>query len=397
MLDCNAHVLLYSDATRFAGIERHILELATALHRLGTDVAVGCPGGTPLAERVVAAGVNMVAIPSNSVRALRKIQLLLREKRFNIVHAHNGRTMLLAVMGSLWAETGAACVATQHFIHPAHCYRQGVWGDVTRGVHRSVNERMYRFFVASLAVRKAMIRRGDAAARDISVIPHGIAEPAPVEKDAARRKLNIDLQVPVIAFVGRLEREKNIPLLIRAIAEVRSRWPGVQCLIAGEGSQREMLASLIKKLDLRENVRRLGFRENVNEIIGAADMLVLPSTVESFGLVLLEAMALGKPVVATRCGGPEEIVLEGETGLLVEPYNTKALAQAIARLIADESLRTKMGENGRLRFSEDFTAMRMARETAKLYRTLATVLALDPAEERIKATKTWIDWLYTSF
>ena len=393
MRDCKPHVLIYSDATRFAGIERHILELAAGLDRLGTDVAVGCPGGSPLAERVVAAGVRMVGIPSNLVRAVRKIRQVVKDEGFNIVHAHNGWTRLHAIMGVLWAETGAACVATQHFIYPAHCLRQGVWGDVTRGVHRSVNESTYHFFAASLAVRNEMVRRGDAKARDISVIPHGIAEPPPVEKDAARRKLKIDLQVPVIVFAGRLEREKNIPSLIRAIAALRSRWPHVQCLIAGEGSQRKMLASLIKKLDLQGNVRLLCFCQNVNELIGAADMLVLPSDVESFGLVVLEAMALGKPVVATRSGGPEEIVLEGETGILVEPDDTQALAQAIAKLIANESLRAKMGESGRLRFSEDFTATRMARQTAKLYRTLATVLALNPAEEAIEAKKTWIDRL----
>ncbi|MGC8539907.1 MAG: glycosyltransferase family 4 protein, partial [Phycisphaerae bacterium] len=111
----------------------------------------------------------------------------------------------------------------------------------------------------------------------------------------------------------------------------------------------------------------LGFRSDVSALMSACDIFVLPAPAEPFGLVLIEAMALGKPVIAAAAGGPLEIVADGETGLLFEPGNAESLAQAIKRLLADPELRQRMGEAGRKRYEEHFTARRMASDVLAAY------------------------------
>ena len=111
----------------------------------------------------------------------------------------------------------------------------------------------------------------------------------------------------------------------------------------------------------------LGFRSDVSALMAACDIIVLPAPAEPFGLVLIEAMALGKPVIAAAAGGPLEIVADGETGLLFEPGNAESLSSAIRRLLADPDLRRRMGIAGRKRYAQKFTARRMAENMQKVY------------------------------
>jgi glycosyltransferase involved in cell wall biosynthesis len=127
------------------------------------------------------------------------------------------------------------------------------------------------------------------------------------------------------------------------------------------------LLQQIQKNGLSEAVRLLGFRSDVLALINAADVFVLPSPAEPFGLVLLEAMALGKPAIATQAGGPLEIVVPEETGLLVPPSSPEALAEALSRLLADAQLRQSMGQKGRERFCAHYTARRMAHDMVAVY------------------------------
>ena len=171
----------------------------------------------------------------------------------------------------------------------------------------------------------------------------------------------------LILTAARLAAEKGIAYLIDCVPAVRKLCPDVYFVVAGEGPDR---AELEKRSSTNESasVTFTGFRADVLNLIAACDIFVLPSLAEPFGLVLLEAMALSKPVVATRCGGPTEIVVDGVTGILVPPGDSVALGVAIAKLAGDRDLRERMGRAGYLRFKERFTAARMAAETAAVYR-----------------------------
>src|SRR5262249_45041482 len=148
---------------------------------------------------------------------------------------------------------------------------------------------------------------------------------------------------------------------------VRSN-PKAVCVIAGEGSLRSSLERGTREFGLNKNVRFLGYRSDALSMVNACDLFVLPSAVESFGLSIVEAMALSKPVIATNAGGPKEIVVPGETGLLVPPSDPESLAGAMLELLSDPERARVMGAAGRQRYLERYTAERMAKETLEVYR-----------------------------
>src|SRR5437867_4292002 len=172
-------VLLYTDSNQFAGTERHILDLACGLRSEGVDVRVACPAKTPLAQRAVSCGLSHLAIAKQDLEdwpAIGALRLLLAKGEIDIVHAHNGRTALAAVMAAKLAGKGR-CVATQHFLEPNHVGRRGIGPLISDLSHGWVNRKIGQFIAISQAARDRMLERGDASESRMSVIANGIAEP----------------------------------------------------------------------------------------------------------------------------------------------------------------------------------------------------------------------------
>ena len=374
-------VALFTDSDVFAGTERHILDLAEGLREFGLMVQIACPVPSPLAKMAREKEVPILAIQKGGVMdlgAIRKLSMLFRSAGLDLVHAHNGRTALSTVLAAIWARTGC-CIFTQHFVEPGRL-RCGAIQRLVKGfVHGFVNRRIDRFIAISAAVRDAMLLRTDAAPVRITTIPNGIAKPDTAlfaNPASIRKELGIEEGVPLIVSVARLEMEKDIPTLIEAIEHLAVACHGVRCVIVGEGSQRKELERRILASKLERNVTLAGFRSDAIAVINACDIFVLPSPAEPFGLVILEAMALGKPVIAIGNGGPLEIVVHEETGLLVAPANSNAMANAIRRLIDSPSEAALMGRAGRCRMEERFSNLRMAREIASVYKTALQVVAM---------------------
>ena len=346
-----------------------MLDLARGLSALGVAITVACPTPAALEDAARREGLPTLTIQKRGLvdwRAARLLARRLKSGQTNIVHAHNGRTALAAALAVRMAGRGE-CVMTQHFLEPNHATQRGPKATVSGAAHHWVVGRMSRILAISEAVRQAMLDRGEAPAHKITVVPNGISAPEPADPAATRRGLGIAADTPLVVCAARLEREKDIASLVSAIGSVRGTVPEVRCLVAGTGSQKAALEEQIGGLNLAGAVTLLGFRADATSLMAAADLFVLPSLAEPFGLVLLEAMALGKPVVATRAGGPLEIVVEGETGFLVPPSSPEALADAISRLLADPDACRRLGENGLARFRQFFTAERMAQATLAVY------------------------------
>jgi len=161
-----------------------------------------------------------------------------------------------------------------------------------------------------------------------------------------------------------------VGVLVSAMQAVAKEIPNVRCVVAGEGRLKLELEGQIAGLGLGHVVTLLGFRSDALEIVAAGDLFVLPSLAEPFGLSLVEAMALGKPVIATQAGGPLEIVAPEETGLLVAPRDAVQLSAAILRILKDRALAQRMGRSGRERFLNHFTSARMAREIDAIYQCI---------------------------
>jgi glycosyltransferase involved in cell wall biosynthesis len=156
---------------------------------------------------------------------------------------------------------------------------------------------------------------------------------------------------------------------VRAVARVREREPNVQALLVGDGPLRAAVEAEVAALKLAPSLHVAGYRTDADELLAAADVACLSSREEGMGSVLLDALAFGRPIAATRAGGIPEIVDEGRTGLLAPPSNPQALGDAIATLLADAALRARFSANGRTR-AADFSVERMTERTIEVYQEL---------------------------
>ena len=374
-------VALLTDADVFAGTERHVLDLAIALRNLPTKngeaapgVVLVCPVPSPIADRAKQANIPIIEIPSSAVGVLDKTTLrilrrLLRSGRVDILHAHNGRTALHATLAGVLARKGKV-VVTQHFLAPSHTSNRGLKAKVSLSAHHWVNARVAHFIAISRAVADEMLARNEASPQQLTTILNALSAPdASTLKPVSdvRNEWNLDPSTPLIVCAARLEEEKSVKTLIAAMAVVKEKNIAAQCVIAGEGAEKEALQSQIESAKLGESVRILGFRNDVLSLMNAGEIFVLPSLAEPFGLVILEAMALGKPVVATNVGGPPEIVQDSATGVLVPPGDFVALADALSELISDSRRREQLGANGRARYDELFRPERLAESVREVY------------------------------
>ena len=368
-----SHVTLYIDTVAFAGTERHLLDLALGLQGIGVPVTLACPPESPLTARASALGVSVAAVSrgrAGEARAIRALQGFLCHDR-SILHVHNGKTTLQAALALKLGGRGRI-VKTQHFVSPAHASYTGLKASVSEAAHGWVNRRVSGFLAISEAVRAQMLERGEAPAERIHLVPNGMSGVEASAEAAAgiRREFGLATNTPLIVCVARLEREKDILTLLRALPEVQASVPQVRLLVAGQGKEQASLKAAAQELGIAGAVQFAGFREDARAIIAAADVFVLPSLEEPFGLVLLEAMALRRPVVATAVGGPLEIVVDGVTGRLVPPAQPASLALALRELLTDLVGRQKMGALGYERYLQNYTAQRMAQGTLDVYRSV---------------------------
>ena len=207
--------------------------------------------------------------------------------------------------------------------------------------------------------------------RKMIVIGHGVdATARPATREEARRSLGLPQQGPLIGAVGRLSPEKGQNVLLQALPSVLAAFPQAACVLAGEGPARAALEAEARRLGIGDRVVFLGLRRDVPMVLAALDLFVQPSIYEGFGLSLLEAMAAGLPVVASRVGGIPELIEDGRTGLLVPPQDPMALAGAVVRLLGDSEGARRLGEAAASRSRERFSLGRVADRVDALYRNI---------------------------
>ncbi len=224
------------------------------------------------------------------------------------------------------------------------------------------------------AFARQLEKRGVARER-ICVRHNAVTFPEPCDPEKAeslKRTLVSEEGVPVLLTAGRLSREKGHRDLIEAVRELRRLEPGLAfCLVVlGEGKERPRIEALCRRYGLEREVKLVGHQDDVAPYYAMADVVVIPSHSEGSPNVLLEAMASGVPVVATRVGGIPEIVAEGETGLLVPPHNPRALAEALVRLLHCREERERLAEAARRVVASEYTPEAYERSLRRVYRRL---------------------------
>jgi glycosyltransferase involved in cell wall biosynthesis len=185
-----------------------------------------------------------------------------------------------------------------------------------------------------------------------------------------KEELSIRRFSPIIGTVGHLTVAKGVDYLLKAFKLVLADFPNACLLIVGSGEQEKKLKILAEDLNILTSVKFLGFREDNIDIINTMDVFVLPSLWEGMPNVILEAYALGKPVVSTRVGGSAEIIKNGKTGFLVPTRDEKSLANSIRLLLKNTNMRQEFGNRGKEFISKNFSLDRMVKDTEKLYEEL---------------------------
>jgi glycosyltransferase involved in cell wall biosynthesis len=232
--------------------------------------------------------------------------------------------------------------------------------------------RTHALVAVSEEVRMSLSRQLRLDQSAIKLIRNGVAErqPSPVRAAELRRRIRGTAGDVVLGTVGSLTPKKGHVFLLRALVQLLKRGVGCSLAVAGDGPERSSLESIAGHLGVSTRVHFLGEQRNVEDVLAAIDVFVLPSLVEGMPLALLEAMLAGKPVVATRVGGVPEAVTSDVNGILVEPGSGPALADAIERLARSSSLRDAYGARARETIAGGYTEAGYLSALAGLYRGL---------------------------
>ncbi len=289
--------------------------------------------------------VHVIALPTlrrpgpGSVRSVNALVRLARASDAALIHANGSRAMAYAgVAGRLAA-------------------RPTLWHVRIAESDGLVDRALCAIATVVIATSRAVARRFPWAPAKIRLIANGIDlerfTPRP-QSGVLRAKLGVPSSAPVALSIGRHVAEKGYRHLLDAAALIERAKPGVHWILVGNGELRSELEAQTRRLHLGSQVHFTGWREDIPDVLALSDVFVLSSESEGFGRVLVEAMAMNRAVVATAVGGVPDIVLAGETGLLVEPANPVALADAVRALLDDPARAARLGAAGRARAESTF-------------------------------------------
>lgn len=332
------------------------------------DLRVAAHGDGPLRSAAEALDIPYVPLrhmrrnlsPIDDLRAVAELYRLMRRERIDIVHAHSSKAGILA-------RTAATLARVPVRLFTVHGWAFAAYEGVPSAAFRLADRAMQPFTTAvispSAQVRDLGVAAGTCHPNKTVVIPNAV--------DTRRypQALNHN-QSPRILAIGRLAFPKDFSGLLQALGALNR--PDIYTDIAGDGPERTALDGQIVSLGLEGTTTLLGTRNDIPELLAASDLFVLSSTSECLPMSIIEAMAAGLAVVATDVGGVAELVVEGETGLLVPAGDHSALADAIAQLLDAPDLRRRMGAAGRQRARELFdVGLLWERHVALYHRSLA--------------------------
>ena len=213
-----------------------------------------------------------------------------------------------------------------------------------------------------------------APAAKVAVIPLGLELDDLLAMDRPSREWRTELGWTedefVVGFVGRIVPVKDVPTLLHAFAALVASVPQARLLLVGDGECREQMQSVTRSLGLSELVRFAGWQLDLKRVYGAMDVVALTSRNEGTPVALIEALAAGRPVVATMVGGVPDVIQDGDTGLLVPPGDTDALAAALGRMAREPALRGRLAAAGRRSVADRFGRQRLVQDIDALYRRL---------------------------
>jgi len=354
--------VLHVDTERgWRGGERQALWLARELARRGHGSTVAARLGEPLAARAVEHGLEVVDCsprseidPAAAVRLRRAIS----KHEINIVHAHTAHAVAVGALATLGTTVPLVVARRVDFALRNNAGTRWKYGRAA----------------AIIAVSNAVARvleTGGVDADRIHVVPDGVdtqrvVVPATRDELAA---LGVPADAPIVVQVSQLVGHKDPVNFVRAVARLHEHRPNAHALLVGDGPLRGEVEREAERLRLQHVLHVTGYRTDADALLAAANVATLSSREEGMGSVLLDALAFGLPIAATRAGGIPEVVVDGESGLLADVGDPNGLGNAIRRLLEDGTLVTRMKRNAVAR-AELFSVERMTERTMSVYESV---------------------------
>lgn len=367
------------------GAEQQMFELVKGIDKEKFSVAVGClvRGGKKWEDFRAIQNIKVVCFDRKhrfNIFVLAKIVSFLRENPVDIIHAYLAPAAVFGILAGLMSQTPILIIGERG---------QTSFATLGSRIYAILATLIARFtdliITNSVAGRQRTIDSGVSPDR-IVVIPNGVSsERLRMKTTQTRCTLKINDHCPILGNVASFVHIKDHLTLLKAVLLVRTKYPHVRCLLVGNGPLGDRLQEYVKRMQLSENVVFLGYQDSVTDFIRLFDVAILSSKYEGCSNFILEAMACGKPVVATDAGGTSELVIDGATGFLVDKEDPQALATAVLKLLKDERLRAKLGIAGRQRVEQEFRVERMIKRTEEIYERLCLCKLGERSGHRFRA------------
>ncbi|HZK67405.1 MAG TPA: glycosyltransferase family 4 protein, partial [Chloroflexota bacterium] len=353
------------------GAQKHLLAVVKGLRDRGHQADVAFFKNPTLADDFAATGAEVIDLHAPGTldpTLLPRLARLLASGRYDILHTH-------LLKADSYGALAGALARTPVVLASKHNDEAALRNPLVGLVHGSLSRLDQRVVVLSDYVGRYVAERGRVDRARIQRVYYGLPPISPAGPEDGLRvrvELGIPLEAPLVLTVGRLTEQKGLTHLLEAMAIVLRRLPEARLLVVGDAQDgreeyKQSLLALHQSLGLGDRVIFTGVRPDVPALMRAADLFTMASLWEGFGLVFLEAMAAGKPVVATRVSAVPEVVADGVTGLLVPPADPPAMAEAMAALLSDPERARSMGEAGLVRLRDNFSEEKMVDSLEKLY------------------------------
>jgi glycosyltransferase involved in cell wall biosynthesis len=379
-------VLAAVDTLGPGGAERSLVEVAEAVRNFGIDVEILCLARAEHGLEALARhrGLVVKTLPrGNRLSWIRGVRRTIREARPDLVHS----ALFEADIAARLAAAGTGIPVLTSLVNVAYDpsrFRDPNIDPLKLRAVRAIDGWTARhltahFHAVTEAVKRSAVQELRIPQQRITVIERGrdpvrLGEPSIGRRRRVRERLGISANTELVLAVGRHEYAKGLEYLLAALSPLLSTRPRLMALIAGrKGNATSRLEGLHERMEHRDRVRFLGHRDDLPDLLAAADVLVFPSIYEGFGGAAVEAMALGVPVVASDLPTLRDIIEAGRTGLLVPPQSPDDLRRALEGVLEDAALRERLAESAQRAFRERFTLARSAERMADLYRRLAEV------------------------
>ena len=357
-------ILHTESAKRWGGQERRTFAEAREFKKRGHRVILAVQPGSALGKHAKEVGIEVREIKMGNrdiLKAFFRLFSLMRRERVDIVNTHSSKDS--------WIASFAARLA----LRPILLRTRHVTIPISNHPLNIVYKLPHRIITCGEAVRKRMIKINRFPPEKIVSIPTGVdlnRFNPDKEKGNIRKELGIDRDVPLVGSVSIIRTEKGYPYLLEAVQEILKVKPETRFLIVGHEPKGDTLAQEVRRRGLEDKVIMPGSREDIPQVLATLDVFVLSSLREGVPQGVTQALAMEKAVVATDVGGVPELIKHNQTGLLVPPADSKALARVILELLEDREKAKRMGENGRRLVEEKFSQETMIERIENLYQEL---------------------------